>query len=138
MKTFKYIVVFSFFIVFYCAIWFVPKLHIKALLFKNNIAKMFKIKGDTERQLDYIVIKKIRYIDSNEFEIFTFEDRFLSVVLPYKTSKDSKNKVLLFLNNINNPTLVISKRIASDSVIADISGIYFGKITNLKDYLERK
>lgn len=138
MKTFKYIVVFSFFIVFYCAIWFIPKLHIKALLFKNNIAKMFKIKGEIERPLDDIVIKKIRYIDSNEFEIFTFEDRFLSVVLPYKTSKDSKNKVLLFLNNINNPTLVISKRIASDSFIADISGIYFGKITNLKDYLERK
>jgi len=138
MKTFKYIVVFSFFIVFYCAIWFIPKLHIKALLFKNNIAKMFKIKGEIEHPLDDIVIKKIRYIDSNEFEIFTFEDRFLSVVLPYKTSKDSKNKVLLFLNNINNPTLVISKRIASDSFIADISGIYFGKITNLKDYLERK
>ena len=138
MKTFKYIIVFSFFIIFYCAIWFVPNLHIKALLFKNNIAKMFKIKGGNEHPPDDIVIKKIRYIDSNEFEIFTFEDRFLSVVLPYKTSKDSKNKVLLFLNNINNPTLVISKRIASDSFIADISGIYFGKITNLKDYLERK
>ena len=101
MKTFKYIVVFSFFIVLYCAIWFVPKLHIKALLFKHNIAKMFKIKGGNEHPPDDIVIKKIRYIGSNEFEIFTFEDRFLSVVLPYKTSKDSKNKVLFFLNNIN-------------------------------------
>ena len=138
MKTFKYIVIFSFFIVIYCAVWFVPKLHIKALLFKHNIAKMFKTKGVNEHPPDDIVIKKIRYIGSNEFEIFTFEDRFLSVVLPYKTSKDSKNKVLLFLNNINNPILVVSKQIASDSVIADISGSYFGKITNLKDYLERK
>ena len=120
MKTFKYIVVFSFFIVLYCAIWFVPKLHIKALLFKHNIAKMFKIKGGNEHPPDDIVIKKIRYIGSNEFEIFTFEDRFLSVVLPY------------------NPILVVSKQIASDSVIADISGNYFGKVTNLKDYLERK
>jgi hypothetical protein len=99
---------------------------------------MFKKNGKTEHQLDDIVVKKIRYISSNEFEVFTYENKFLSVVLPYKNSKDSKNKVLLFLNNINNPTLVISKQIASDSVIADISGSYFGKITNLKDYLERK
>lgn len=138
MKTFKYIVVFSFFIIFYCAIWCIPKLHIKASLFKHNIANMFKKNGKTEHQLDDIVVKKIRYISPNEFEVFTYENKFLSVVLPYKTSKDSKNKVLLFLNNINNPTLVISKQIASDSVIADISGSYFGKIINLKDYLERK
>lgn len=135
MKKLKLAVVFLGFFVFCVAFCTIPKLRPKILLFKSHIAEMFHLKSDGSLSYNDIPIKRIRYINSDSFEIISFSNDLINLTLSYKVSKEDRFLVLFFLNNISSPVIKIKKQLDKDYFSGDISGVFEGEKLNLKDYI---
>lgn len=135
MKKLKLVVVFLGFFVFCVAFSILPNLRPKILLFKNHIAEMFHTKSDGFLSYNEIPIKRLRYINSDSFEIISQSNDLINLTLSYKVSKEDRFVVLFFLNNISSPVIKIKKQLDKDYFSGDISGVFEGETLNLKEYL---
>lgn len=137
MRELKFITIFVGFFVFCVGFCLIPSLRSKILIAKNSIREMFHI--NSEKILSYrdIPIKRIRYINNNNFEVVSCNGNLINFTLSYKIFKENKSAILLYLNNINNPIIKIKKQLDDDYISGEISGIYDGNSLSLREYLSK-
>lgn len=135
MRKLKYIIIFFCFFIFCIEFSRTPILRNRVFVLRNSILEMFYIRHDNISSYHDVKIKRIRYVNNNNFEITSCDNKLINFTLSYNVFKENRSLILLFLNKINNPILKIKKHLGDDCYLGDISGIYLGEKLSLRDYL---